>query len=96
MPQKTLVTIVGPTAIGKTALSIYVAKHFSAPIISCDSRQFYKEIKIGTAVPSEEEQRAAKHYFIKIGLFLKITMSDNSKKMRSKNWKNYFEHTLLL
>ncbi len=64
MPQKTLVTIVGPTAIGKTALSIYVAKHFSAPIISCDSRQFYKEIKIGTAVPSEEEQRAAKHYFI--------------------------------
>lgn len=64
MPQKTLVTIVGPTAIGKTALSIYIAKHFSAPIISCDSRQFYKEIKIGTAVPSEEEQRAAKHYFI--------------------------------
>lgn len=64
MPQKTLVTIVGPTAIGKTALSIYVAKYFSAPIISCDSRQFYKEIKIGTAVPSEEEQRAAKHYFI--------------------------------
>lgn len=64
MPQKTLVTIVGPTAIGKTALSIYVAKHFSAPIISCDSRQFYKEIKIGTAVPSEEEQSAAKHYFI--------------------------------
>jgi tRNA dimethylallyltransferase len=64
MPQKTLVTIVGPTAIGKTALSIYVAKHFSAPIISCDSRQFYKEIKIGTAVPSEEEQCAAKHYFI--------------------------------
>jgi tRNA dimethylallyltransferase len=64
MPQKTLVTIVGPTAIGKTALSIYLAKHFSAPIISCDSRQFYKEIEIGTAVPSREELQAAKHYFI--------------------------------
>ena len=64
MSQKTLVTIVGPTAIGKTALSIYLAKYFSAPIVSCDSRQFYKEIEIGTAVPSKEELEAAKHYFI--------------------------------
>jgi len=59
-----LITIVGPTAIGKTSLSIELAKHYNAPIISCDSRQFYKETKIGTAVPTEEEQAQAPHYFI--------------------------------
>ena len=60
----TLITIVGPTAIGKTALSIQLAKHFKTAIISCDSRQFYKEMSIGTAVPESEELAAAKHYFI--------------------------------
>lgn len=59
-----LITIVGPTAIGKTALSIQLAKHFKADIISCDSRQFYKEMRIGTAVPEPEELAAAKHHFI--------------------------------
>lgn len=61
---KTLIVIVGPTAIGKTALSIQLAKHLKTDIISCDSRQFYKEMNIGTAVPSIEELEAAKHYFI--------------------------------
>lgn len=61
---KTLIVIVGPTAIGKTALSIQLAKHLKTDIISCDSRQFYKEMNIGTAVPSLEELEAAKHYFI--------------------------------
>ena len=67
MPSKKeniLITIVGPTAIGKTALSIVLAKEFNAEIISCDSRQFYKEMTIGTAVPSQEELAAAKHHFI--------------------------------
>lgn len=59
-----LITIVGPTAIGKTALSIQLAKHFKADIISCDSRQFYKEMTIGTAVPDNDELSAAKHHFI--------------------------------
>ena len=59
-----LITIVGPTAIGKTALSIQLAKHFKAEIISCDSRQFYKEMTIGTAVPETDELVAAKHHFI--------------------------------
>ncbi|RXR32153.1 tRNA (adenosine(37)-N6)-dimethylallyltransferase MiaA [Flavobacterium piscinae] len=59
-----LITIIGPTAIGKTALSIALAQHFGCEIISCDSRQFYKEMKIGTAVPNEEELNAAPHYFI--------------------------------
>lgn len=59
-----LITVVGPTAIGKTSLSILLAKHFSTEIISCDSRQFYKEMRIGTAVPEEEELNQVKHHFI--------------------------------
>lgn len=62
--ENILITIVGPTAIGKTALSIQLATHFNAEIISCDSRQFYKEMTIGTAVPSPEELNAATHHFI--------------------------------
>ena len=62
--QNTLITIVGPTGIGKTALSIQLANAFSASIISCDSRQFFKEMTIGTAVPEPKELAAAKHYFI--------------------------------
>ncbi|PKP28188.1 MAG: tRNA (adenosine(37)-N6)-dimethylallyltransferase MiaA [Bacteroidetes bacterium HGW-Bacteroidetes-18] len=59
-----LITVIGATAIGKTALSIKLAQHFNAEIISCDSRQFYKEMTIGTAVPSSEELAAAPHHFI--------------------------------
>jgi tRNA dimethylallyltransferase len=59
-----LITIIGPTAIGKTSLSIALAQHFGCDILSCDSRQFFKEMKIGTAVPSEEELAAAPHHFI--------------------------------
>ena len=59
-----LITIIGPTAIGKTSLSIALAQHFGCDIISCDSRQFFKEMKIGTAVPSEEELAEAPHHFI--------------------------------
>lgn len=62
--KNTLITIVGPTAIGKTAISIQLAKHFNAAIISCDSRQFYKEMTIGTAVPNTDELAAIKHHFI--------------------------------
>jgi tRNA dimethylallyltransferase len=59
-----LITIIGPTAIGKTSLSIALAQHFGCDIISCDSRQFFKEMKIGTAVPSDEELASAPHHFI--------------------------------
>lgn len=60
----TLITIVGPTAIGKTALSIQLARHFNTEIVSCDSRQFYKEMSIGTAVPDSIELASATHHFI--------------------------------
>jgi len=62
--NKNLIVIVGPTAIGKTNLSIQLANHFNCEIISGDSRQFYKEMKIGTAVPSDDELALAKHHFI--------------------------------
>ena len=61
---KHLIAIVGPTAIGKTSLSIALAKYFNTAIVSCDSRQVFKEMTIGTAVPSKEELASAKHYFI--------------------------------
>lgn len=62
--ENTLITIVGATAIGKTALSIKLAQYFNCDIISCDSRQFYKETTIGTAVPDSDELSAAPHHFI--------------------------------
>ncbi len=62
--NKYLVSIVGPTAIGKTALSIKLAKHFDTEIISADSRQFFKEMQIGTAAPTPTELASVKHHFI--------------------------------
>ena len=64
MSTKSLIVIVGPTGSGKTDLSITVAEHFSAPIISTDSRQFYRGIPIGTAQPDEEQLRRVEHHFI--------------------------------
>ena len=64
MADKTLIVIAGPTAIGKTELAIKIAQHLQTEIISADSRQFYREMEIGTAKPSIEELRAAKHHFI--------------------------------
>lgn len=62
--MKTLLVLLGPTGVGKTDLSIELAKHYQTPIISCDSRQIYKEMRIGTAVPSEEQLTAVPHFFI--------------------------------
>ncbi len=62
--QGVLLCVVGPTAIGKTALAVQLAQHFNTEIISADSRQFFKEMRIGTAVPSPEELAAAPHHFI--------------------------------
>jgi len=62
--MKTLIIILGPTGIGKTDLGISIAKKLDTEIISCDSRQFYKELKIGTAMPDKEQLLTVKHHFI--------------------------------
>ncbi len=62
--KKNLIIIAGPTAVGKTAFSIELAKFYNCPIISADSRQFYKEMNIGTAKPTTEEMQDVPHYFI--------------------------------
>lgn len=61
---KTLIVITGPTAVGKTALCLDIAQHFGIPIINADSRQIYKELKIGTASPTDEQLAKVKHYFV--------------------------------
>ena len=61
---KTLIVITGPTAVGKTALCLDIAQHFGIPIINADSRQIYKELKIGTASPTSEQLQLVPHYFV--------------------------------
>ena len=62
--KRRLLIIVGPTAVGKTDYSIEVALKYGSPVISCDSRQIYREMSIGTAVPDASQLSAVKHYFI--------------------------------
>ena len=62
--NRLLIVIAGPTAVGKTSAGIHLARNFSTEIISADSRQFYREMKIGTAAPSTEELSLAKHHFV--------------------------------
>ncbi|MBD0832693.1 tRNA (adenosine(37)-N6)-dimethylallyltransferase MiaA [Aestuariibaculum sediminum] len=92
--NKFLISIIGPTAIGKTALSIKLANHFNTEIISADSRQFFKEMQIGTAAPSKKELSAAKHHFIhhksvednySVGTFEKDALTRLNKLYNSHN-----------
>jgi len=62
--KPTLLVVLGPTGVGKTNISLQLAETLNCPIVSCDSRQFYRELKIGTAAPSEDQLRRVKHYFI--------------------------------
>lgn len=79
--MKHLITIIGPTAIGKTSLSILLANQYQCEIVSCDSRQFYKEMSIGTAVPTKLELSAAKHHFIQNkSIFNAYTVGDFEKE----------------
>lgn len=62
--DKILIVLTGPTAVGKTAVSLDIAKHFGIPVINADSRQIFKELRIGTARPTEAEMEEVKHYFV--------------------------------
>ena len=78
--NKYVISVVGTTAIGKTALGIKLAKYFNAEIISADSRQFFKEMNIGTAVPSKEELESVKHHFIQnLSIFDNYSVGDFEK-----------------
>ncbi|PHR95916.1 MAG: tRNA (adenosine(37)-N6)-dimethylallyltransferase MiaA [Leeuwenhoekiella sp.] len=92
--NKTLLAVVGPTAIGKTALGIKLAHHFNTEIISADSRQFFKEMNIGTAVPTSDELKAAPHHFIQdisitdtynVGLFEAEALSKLDQIFKTKS-----------
>jgi len=85
MKPKFLIAVIGPTAIGKTALSIRLAQHFKCDIISCDSRQFFKEMRIGTAVPEPDELAAAPHHFIQNkSIFEAYSVGDFEKEAIAK------------
>ena len=95
--QKTLIVVVGPTAIGKTALGIKLAQHFNTEIISADSRQFFKEMAIGTAVPDAEELAAAPHHFIQNkSIHEKYSVGDFEKEALAKIDELFTKHNYAL
>ena len=83
--MKTLIAISGPTGVGKTALAISLAQQFQTEIISCDSRQFYREMSIGVAKPSADELSAAPHHFISfLSIEEEFTAGMFSRQARAK------------
>ncbi|SER56330.1 tRNA (adenosine(37)-N6)-dimethylallyltransferase MiaA [Pedobacter rhizosphaerae] len=88
---KTLISVVGPTAIGKTALAIELAQHFETEIISADSRQFFKEMEIGTAKPDAIELAAAKHHFIDSHSVTKLFSTGDFEQEALKTLEQIFE-----
>ena len=93
MKNKTLIYITGPTGIGKTKISISLAKKIHSEIISCDSRQFYKEMKIGTSVPSMIDLNSVNHHFIQhLRVIEDYTIGDYEKdciKLINEKFKTY-------
>jgi tRNA dimethylallyltransferase len=81
--NNTLIVLLGPTGVGKTELSLDLAEHFGSEIISCDSRQFYREMKIGTAAPNESQLLRIQHHFI------------NSLSVEDYYSASLFEHDVL-
>ncbi len=79
--HKTLIVLTGPTGIGKTTVGINIARHFNTEIVSSDSRQIFKELRIGTAVPNKNELAAVKHHFIHSHT---ITESYNASKYETE------------
>lgn len=96
MRKGTLIVVVGPTAIGKTKLAIDIAQNFDAEIISSDSRQFYQEMEIGTAVPSQEELAAIKHHFIQHISIVKDYSVGDFEREALEFMQEYFEEKEIL
>ena len=97
MQQKHLLIICGPTAVGKTALSIELAKHFGAEIISADSRQLYKEMSIGTAKPTQQEMQGVPHHFIDyISIRQNYTAGDYEREVIQKLDELFTRHNIVI
>ncbi|RUA11128.1 MAG: tRNA (adenosine(37)-N6)-dimethylallyltransferase MiaA, partial [Flavobacteriia bacterium] len=97
MNHKYLISVAGPTAIGKTSLSIALAKKYKTEIISCDSRQFYKEMKTGTAIPDQEELNAARHHFIQNrSVFEDYSVGDFEKDALKKLEEIFKDHSVAI
>jgi len=97
MRKKFLISIVGATGIGKTSMSIELAKYFKTNIISSDSRQFYKEMKIGTAVPKLEELQQVKHHFIQNrSIFDDYSVGDFERDAISKLNDLFIQHNIVV
>ncbi len=97
MPAKTLLVIIGPTAIGKTGLAIKLAQHFNTEIVSADSRQFYREMNIGTAKPTAAELSQAKHHFIdSISISEDFTVGDFEKQALYKLAEIFFINNIAI
>ncbi|NNK76872.1 MAG: tRNA (adenosine(37)-N6)-dimethylallyltransferase MiaA [Maribacter sp.] len=97
MANKYLITIVGPTAIGKTSLAIALAKYYKTEIVSADSRQFFKEMQIGTAVPNQEELVAVKHHFIQHkSIFENYSVGDFEKEAMARLTSLFKKHDCVI
>lgn len=97
MNEKNLIYVAGPTAVGKTKLSIGLAKAFKTEIISCDSRQFFKEMTIGTSVPTIEEQEGVPHHFLQHKSVKEIyTVGDYEKEALALLEKLFKKHDTLI
>ncbi|GGG46827.1 tRNA dimethylallyltransferase [Croceivirga lutea] len=97
MKKNLVIAVVGATAIGKTKLAIELAKHFKTEIISADSRQFFKEMTIGTAVPSNEELIEAKHHFIQhISIKDAYSVGDFEKEATAKLNQLFKSHNTVI
>lgn len=98
MPKKKyLIIVAGPTASGKTSFGIHLAQQYGVPIISADSRQFYKEMSIGTAKPTPEELAQAKHYFINsLSIEERYSVGDFEKDTLLLLAKLYKQHDIVL
>ncbi|WP_417887246.1 tRNA (adenosine(37)-N6)-dimethylallyltransferase MiaA [Zunongwangia sp.] len=95
--EKYLISVVGPTAIGKTAKAIEIANYYNTEIISADSRQFFKEMNIGTAVPSPEELASAKHHFIQhVSIEQKYSVGDFEKEAIATINNLFEKHDILV
>ena len=96
MKTKKLIVLAGPTAVGKTNISIEIAKEFNSEIISCDGRQFYKELNIGVAKPTPQQLRSVKHHFINhISIKKKYTVGDYEKECLKKLELLFNKHDIL-